>query len=221
MTILLMTKRIQIFFALLGLLILFAGCKKDEEWGPCDNTPRYVPLNPVLAAYVFGDSSQWIYQRSIDSIADTVTLRSAERMIYAWESVGGTGNMTHGCPRTYYEEEQFTLHYESSLTGSYSDAISRDQINRIGSPRGIIYWIGQVGQIRQDFYIEAVRDTMTIGTNRFNNITQALTPVAMDGEWGTLRLYYSPGFGIVRKEILRGDSIYDTYDLVDWQIRPY
>jgi hypothetical protein len=81
-TFLMMSKSVQICFALLALLIFFARCKKEEEWEPCDNTPHYAPLNPVLAAYVFGDSSQWIYQRSIDALMDTVRLTRASRTPY-------------------------------------------------------------------------------------------------------------------------------------------
>jgi len=214
-----MIKTIRFCLPLLFVLVLVAGCKKPD-FEPCDNEPNYIPLNTALVPYIFADSSQWIYDRSIDSLTDTVTLRSAARTVYAWSSRGGTANMTGGCS-SYFEEERFSLFYFSSIDGGYWQNTRSDEIWLTGNPPGLAFWGGQVGQSRRGVEIEAIHNSLRVGANSFSNVIQVHTNVGATGEAGIYRFYYCPNIGIVRKEVMYGDSVHNTYDLVEWHVQPY
>lgn len=204
------------------IIALFAslGCEKPED-RPCSDSTHVRTVPTFFYDYIFQDTSQWIYTSAIDSMLDTVTMWNLTRSWYEWETAGGTGNMTGGCPTVRYEEEQYVMWFHSTRSGDFYESIIRERIYRSGRDGGIALWEGAVGSTLEQAIIEAVHDSMVIHGHTFEHVTQVWTIVGSVVEPGLLTLYYCPDVGVVRTDVRWGDSLYNRLDLLDWNVKTY
>lgn len=208
------------FWLLTIALLVSLGCEKPEDH-PCNNEPHEVLVPSFFHDYIFQDTSWWIYTSSIDSTLDTVSMWSMTHSYYEWETSGGTGNMTHGCPTIYYKEEQYRMQFHGTRSGDFSESIIRNQLRRSGADGGAALWDGAVGSTLDQAIIEAFHDSLEIHGHLFENVTQVYTVVGSSWEPGLLRLYYCPDVGVVRTDVRWGDSLYNRLDLLDWEVKPF
>ncbi len=206
------------FLSLICLLLLVAACKDEDPPRPCTQ-PDLMKLSPKLRDYLFTNGSKWIYENVSDASRDTVTQQNILRTIYEHDEPGGTGNMTGGCVLTY-KEEFFTSMFNSSLSGHFEQGFSRGNISQ-NDLVGTLLFLGnaQVGETIQNATLEAFYDSLDIGGHTFQQVTQMYSRP----QTTTLarRFYLSPDIGVIRSESVLFDSIYEAFDLVDWQVTSY
>ncbi len=200
--------RFTIFICLLLISLILVSCKKDEE-NPVGSYDLH-KVDPIMAAYSFAPGSTWIYENLADGRRDTVEVMSVNR------------TLLHEAIHSYSSDMVlFNRQYQSSISGVYFESLFTVYISRGGPYEDFIFMPeSQVGFTSVGATVLGGYKSMTIGTHTFHIVTKMHTST---GRFlpEPMHLYFSPNVGIIRKELIRADTVYATWDLVDWQVPPY
>jgi hypothetical protein len=215
-------------FYLFCLLVLISACKEQDDDTPCPPDPDIVYIDSMMHPYMFARGSQWIYQNESDSTGDTVTQDIAILYIYEETMIHGTGNQTGGCPTSVYRVEYFSSGYQHTLYWISQSSDRRTSnttfgtnISQNGIHGGYLFMADlPVGEERGKARVEAHYDSLTIGNHTFQHVTQMYAGAEQWMGW-SLRLYYAPNVGVVRREYLHADTVANGFNLVDWHVTPY
>lgn len=215
---------------LLALIISVASCKKqmDEQICHPENFIRRLKVADVVMPYIFKEGSFWVYTNQQTLVEDSITLLSGIDTFFT----------TTICS-TYIDTCDFHKQYLKSWTLNYQYseliqqiAITRNSIIQGGEFYADSFKMKYFGQII--YYHSDNRDltdrgihgteyftTYDIGGHTFQNVTEykikASEQIQNEFDFDT-HLYFSPNYGIIKKEIFDTVNGTQTWNLKSWNI---
>lgn len=194
------------FTALFLLLLTLYSCEKDKIQPPVAPQPSFIPISSTLHPLLFDTSSYWIYSNG--NILDTVSLSAITRVEMF-------------VPPQQTKDETFLLQYESSAFSSYTERYMGAIITRNWINEGWAYATNfEVGESYGGLTLIGKLDTLTVGTHQYYNVTQF--KVQQSNYFSSdMYLYYADSVGVISKEILSGNSVVDTWNLIEYNVAIY
>lgn len=194
------------YLSLFILILFFYSCKKDNTEPDPEPQPAVSPISSTLYPLLFDTGSYWIYSNG--SSSDTVSLNSVARE-----------EMTV-IPKSP-KEETFILNFESTEFNNYSERFVGAIITRNWIDEGWVYASNLVaGESCGGLTQVAKLDTLLVENQQFYNVSQFRVE---QGNYfsNDMYLFYSDSAGVIRKEVLSGGSIIETWNLTEYNTVMY
>ncbi len=194
------------YISLLILIIFFYSCKKDKVQPAPASESSVSPISSTLYPLLFDASSYWIFSNG--SISDTVSLTSIAR------------EEMFVIPKQP-KDETFILNYESTEFNNYSERFLGAIITRNWVNEGWVYASNLgVGESYGGLTLIGTLDTLIVGSHEFYNVSQFKV---QQGSYFSddMHLFYCDSIGVIRKEILSGSSVVETWNLIEYNILMY
>jgi hypothetical protein len=194
------------YLSLFILILFFYSCKKDKVDPAPEPQPTVSPISSTLHPLLFDTGSYWIYSNG--SSSDTVSLTSVarEEMIVT--------------PKTQ-KDETFILNFESTEFNNYSERFMGAITTRNGIDEGWVYAtnLGE-GESYGGLTHVARLDTLLVENQEFYNVSQFRVE---QGNYfsNDMYLFYSDSTGVIRKEVLSGGSVIETWNLTEYNTVMY
>lgn len=204
------------FLCALAILLGFQGCNEDDD-SPINQPPpssqptyRFFPLDASVKPYVFESGSYWIYTNTADSTMDTLVETAIRKDNYF--------NYWHSYTSEY---EMYVMDFNSTVLGDAQEAALMSRLSRGGPYSDAILLPAEaVGGSFQQASVIGIHPSVVVSGQIFTNVIQ-MQVGADQFITQPLRLWYCPGTGMVRRQEVRADTVFATWDLVDWQVTPY
>ena len=189
--------------------MILCSCKKDkvDPVIPANSSQNdYYPVSAALIPLLFDTNSYWIYSNG--SLLDTVNLISVTR------------EELYLVPHQPKKDETFIFNYHSNELNNYTERAYGAIITRFSSDEGWVYATNlAVGGSCSGLNFVAKLDTLIVGSQEYYNVSKmrvqqgSYFPIPND-----MYLYYCDSVGVIRREVLSGNSIIDTWDLIQSNI---
>lgn len=194
-------------YSSLFILILFVySCKKDKVEPDPVSQSGVNSISSTLHTLLFDTGSYWIYSNG--STSDTVNLNSVyrEELIVVPESP---------------KDETFILNFESTEFNNYSERFMGAIITRDWVDEGWVYASNlELGESYGGLTYVAELDTLLVENLEFYNVSQFRVE---QGNYfsNDMYLFYSDSVGVIRKEVLSGGSVIETWNLIEYNTLMY
>lgn len=185
------------------LFCILPSCSEDNPGGGT----QYNEIHENLFSFLFEPGSYWIYSRNEHNMIDSIYL--TDQIVYNLSSVSvGQGNSI--------VNQEYKISYTSSLAGTYSEYLVGYIISRGSVSGGYIYLSSyQIGDVGANARIENIFDSLAIKETTFYNVV--MMKITKDNYIETdMHLYYADSIGVIKKEILDGEQIIETWDLMSY-----
>jgi hypothetical protein len=119
------------------------------------------------------------------------------------------------------KEETFKLNYESTAFSNYTERFMGAIITRNFVNEGWVYASNLgVGESYGGLTFIGTLDTLIVNSHEFYNVSQFKV---QQGSYFSddMYLFYCDSVGVVRKEILSGSTVIDTWNLIEFNILMY
>ncbi len=200
------------FILFILISAFFLSCKKDKvptlvsDTPTSGGTPVKQTIDPSLLPYLFDSGSYWIYSNGL--LTDTIQLTNVvkEDVLLAPQQ-----------PKV----ETFLLNFESSASTNYTERFIGAIITRFWTSDGWVFSTNlDPGQSYGGLTFMGTIDTLQISAQTFSNIKQFKIN---QGNYfsSDMYLYYCDSVGVVRKEVLSGNSVIETWDLIEFSSTMY
>lgn len=189
------------YLSLFILIIFFYACKKDQVQPAATSQRSFSPISSTLHPLLFDTSSYWIYSNG--SLLDTVSLTSVMR-----EEMYVTPKQS--------KDETFILNFESTEYNTYTERFMGAIITRNWVNEGWVYASNLgVGESYGGLTFIGIFDTLSVGSQEFFNVSQFKV---QQGSYFSddMHLFYCDSVGVIRKEILSGSSVVETWNLIEY-----
>lgn len=197
-----MIKNFHIFF----ILLILCSCKKEQPIPVNSVQATFTPINATLIPLLFDTNSYWIYSNG--NQLDTVTLISLTRQEVSVS------------PKSL-KDETFLFNYHSTLLNNYTESALGAIITRDWTNDGWVYATNLgLGETSGGLSLIEKIDTLIVGNQEYHHVSKMQV---QQGSFflSSMYLYYADSVGVIRREVLSGNSIVDTWDLIQSSILFY
>jgi hypothetical protein len=204
------TFRRLIFILLSGFLALLEATAQD--------THLVIPY--YRNNFIFS-SGFWVYQDIATQETDSITLENVNHGFYGPN------------PAMPFYREFYTINYYSQTNDSSFNDFFVENLWRVngggewaelGQPVMLANNYGPLMGGYNGFEIQEIIDSITVGNNAFYNVARShvFENQQYQHEFNyDMDLYYAEDVGIVRKAYFDDDSIYHSWELINWEVGPF
>ncbi len=177
----------------LVFFIIFTSCSKDDN--PCSGkmSGAQMPVFDCLSKFMFDTGSVWLYQDTISSAQDQVSVTS-------WDTITFSGGQCGGY------SAYLNIRYSSWIHGNYTEEYHLDDIR--GEDSGYPLYFCTAPDIL---------DSLVVSGTTYYQVTE-ITDIDYPYITPNTQLYWADSIGIIRKVYYNGPSNITTYDLQSYQV---
>jgi hypothetical protein len=189
-----------LYFLLIPVFIISCNNKDEEE------PILHYKICECMYPYIFDAGSYWVYESANTNILDSIVVGSlSEETYYIPHTTPGQGS--NGII------DYVLINYFSSAEGIYSENVFADEISRGFLEGGFVFLSSDPGQGVQNAIVEGIVDSLLIENEVYRNVR--VMKIFKDHYISEdCKFYYVDSVGVVRKEILTGDSVSFTWNLL-------
>ena len=208
------TVKVLLMLALLSTVAL--SCKKEETKGD----PAFVPISHNMDPYMFKTGTWWVYGLEGTQTLDTVTITGTESGEF-WSELAINGS--NGVKAAYYQ--MGIKSSASNTTGNYYIAFDYMRKNgggyygEYGQP--ILFSGHPQGYGFSGAKIDTIMAEFTVSGAPFSNVIKIKITSAEQYQTEYPKdtyLYFAPGFGLIRKDVIQGVGDVDVWLIKSWNI---
>jgi len=174
-------------------------------------------LNYYKSNYLFS-SGFWVYQDVATQETDSITLDNVKHGFYG-------PNPVILDYREYYQLEYYSHTHDSAFNDFFMENLWRvnggGQYGELGQPVMLANYNGPLMGGYNGFEILEILDSLVVGNNVFYDVARSHVYENQQYQHEfdfDMDLYYADGTGIVRKAYFDDDSVYHSWDLVNWEV---
>ncbi len=223
------TKQMQRMLLFAFVLLLVASCKKDPPTSYCSENPgACVDVRDVKDYFYFKIGSYWVYEEQTSGERDSVyiieTVNDENSVLFSttkrstydgydyryWTTGGVTSSVKNNVAR---KSERSTLVNSSKFKSG--DFVAQDPCFLFYPTIGL--WTYTRGSTNDDvvnnvLIIDTIYSTLGIGGYDFDQVVRLNEEETAIEEFQSTNHYYSPKIGLVKKELLTDNEVWNLID---------